>query len=44
MINGDQRCTYCLETKPACVFTHQGDHVIQYSLGGEFVDPDVCDE
>lgn len=36
-------CTYCLKLKPASSFTHQGDHVIMYSLGGEYVDPNVCD-
>jgi hypothetical protein len=39
----ERHCTYCLDAKPTAAFAHQGDHVIPYSVGGEFVDPNVCD-
>jgi hypothetical protein len=40
----ERRCTYCLDARPSTAFAHQGDHVIPYSVGGELVDPNVCDD
>jgi hypothetical protein len=36
-------CTYCLEAKAAARFQEQGDHVVPAVLGGQWVDPRVCD-
>lgn len=44
MTASKRRCTYCLQVKEAGWFTTIGDHVITFSLGGEWVDPNTCDE
>lgn len=36
------RCTYCRTAKDTSAFAHQGDHVIPASLGGEWVDGQIC--
>lgn len=36
------RCTYCRARKEKSAFAHQGDHVIPASIGGDWVDPQIC--
>jgi HNH endonuclease len=38
------RCTYCLDRKPLSSFEQRGDHVIPASLGGRWIDAQVCDD
>lgn len=37
-----RRCSYCLASRPASAFGVQGDHVVPSSLGGAWVDHEVC--
>ncbi len=37
-----RRCTYCRQWKDAAEFTREGDHVIPESLGGTWIDSEVC--
>jgi hypothetical protein len=39
----DRRCTYCRERLAASAFTREGDHVIPESLGGTWIDHQVCE-
>jgi hypothetical protein len=41
-MTGDRRCTYCLSVKKASQFRGQGDHVVPISLGGAWIDRQVC--
>ena len=38
-----RRCTYCLEWKDLDGYTPEGDHVIPESIGGTWIDDDVCE-
>jgi 5-methylcytosine-specific restriction endonuclease McrA len=37
-----RRCTYCLSLKDSTEFSKDGDHIIPASMGGAWVDEDVC--